>query len=211
MLSAFGLRPDATLADAPVQPFNGPGELLVELHWAPTPWPFAGGLRTEDLRCEEIRMADRPVVQPSPADLLILLCAHGTKHGWDRLMWIVDVAELLKARPDLDWVRAHALAARSGTRRMLSLGLTVTRQALDVTLPAAAEPLLHDAVAARLSGIMTRRLFNVAPGPPRGNRARLRNFLVQLGLKERPRDQLRYAVGLPIGRLYRISTQLIRH
>jgi hypothetical protein len=35
--------------------------------------------------------------------LLLALCLHGAAHQWERLIWLADVAELLRSEPDLDW------------------------------------------------------------------------------------------------------------
>ena len=71
-----------------------------------------------------------------PEDLLLILCLHGSKHKWDTLKWVVDIAELLRVHPELDW-RAATIAARaSGTERMLALGLVLAHELLDAHLPA---------------------------------------------------------------------------
>ena len=71
-------------------------------------------------------------------DLLFALCIHGTKHFWASLHWLVDVAELVRARPGIDW---DALAARARSlrcTRRIGVGLRLARDLLDLRLPAAA-------------------------------------------------------------------------
>ena len=56
-------------------------------------------------------------------DLIIYLCMHGSRHSWERLAWICDVAELVRLNPDTDWNKLLDQAASLGGQRMLGLGL----------------------------------------------------------------------------------------
>ena len=40
---------------------------------------------------------------PAPEDLLLALCIHGSKHLWERLAWIADIAGLIESQPSLNW------------------------------------------------------------------------------------------------------------
>lgn len=52
--------------------------------------------------------------QLSPEDLLLSLCVHGSKHGWERPAWIIDIFCLILKYPELHWetvlARAHKYA-----------------------------------------------------------------------------------------------------
>ena len=72
----------------------------------------------------------------SGEDTLILLCVHGTKHFWERLSWICDIAELVQAPGGVDWELGQDLARRAGCRRMWLLGLSLANRLLDAPLPA---------------------------------------------------------------------------
>jgi hypothetical protein len=64
------------------------------------------------------------------AEQLVYLCTHGTRHGWERLIWLADVAELVSARPEsdlrdlLDRARAH------GCERSVGLALRTVHELL---------------------------------------------------------------------------------
>jgi hypothetical protein len=60
---------------------------------------------------------------PSPESLLLLLCVHGSKHIWERLIWICDVALLIRAHPQLNWEGLWSEAKSCRGERMLALGL----------------------------------------------------------------------------------------
>lgn len=77
-------------------------------------------------------------------DLLIVLCVHGTKHAWECLKWVCDVAELLRAHPGLDWERCLISASNWHCRRMLYMGLSLARFVLDAPLPEAVLARLED-------------------------------------------------------------------
>jgi len=36
-------------------------------------------------------------------DELVLICIHGAKHFWERLMWIADVAALISRQTAINW------------------------------------------------------------------------------------------------------------
>jgi hypothetical protein len=65
----------------------------------------------------------------------VILCVHGTKHVWERLGWICDVAELIRAHPAMDWQRVMALAKSSKSLRMVQLGLFLAHTVLQAELP----------------------------------------------------------------------------
>jgi hypothetical protein len=72
---------------------------------------------------------------PAAEDLLLILCLHGSKHKWEELKWIVDVAELLRTRPGLDWRRLTDDARSMGAYRMLAIGLLLASELLDASIP----------------------------------------------------------------------------
>lgn len=74
----------------------------------------------------------------APEYVLYLLCLHGSKHKWDTLKWIVDVAEMLRAHPEIDWDKVRNIADLTGSVPMFALGLALARDMLDAHLPAAA-------------------------------------------------------------------------
>ena len=61
---------------------------------------------------------------------------HGSRHQWERLSWLCDIAMLIDKYPDLDWESAIATAKQWGAMRMLYLGLYLAHTWLGATLPA---------------------------------------------------------------------------
>ena len=81
--------------------------LIVELQWAPAPRYFAIPLDIEPMfgRLTRLELGGDTLPAFASEDLLLLLLIHGAKHLWERLIWIRDIVELVKARPGLDWDR----------------------------------------------------------------------------------------------------------
>jgi len=51
-----------------------------------------------------------------------MLCVHGAKHFWERIAWIVDIAQLA-GNCEVDWALLSETAAKKGSTRVLLLGL----------------------------------------------------------------------------------------
>lgn len=81
------------------------------------------------------KLAGADVPDMSPEILLLVLCMHGSKHMWSRLSWICDVAQLLSARPHLDWSEAIRESRRHGLWRSLALGVILAARVTGVLVP----------------------------------------------------------------------------
>jgi hypothetical protein len=111
--------------------------LIIELHWEVAPHLFASTVESAQLweNPATIDLNGTPVKTLSAADLLFSLCVHGSRHVWERLGWICDIAELL-ARHSFDWPALLDRAARADTDRMFLLGLYLAERLLEAPLPA---------------------------------------------------------------------------
>jgi hypothetical protein len=114
------------------------GRLSVEVHWDIVPRDFAFRIDVARIwrTARPISFDGLTVLAPRPEDLLFMLAVHGAKHLWERLGWLCDIAELLRAHPDLDWPSLFACARERGGTRMLLLALVLAGDLLDATLPA---------------------------------------------------------------------------
>lgn len=111
--------------------------VVVELHWRLAGKHFYFPYSLDQLwpRLETISFSGTPVLNIPPEDLLVILCAHGSKHLWGRLLWICDIAELIKSNPGLDWQRMMRHARKCGSQRMVLLGLYLAKTLLGSVLP----------------------------------------------------------------------------
>jgi hypothetical protein len=207
LLAALGYRAGCRHPDVREWAFERvDGAITVELHWAIAPWQFAVPINLADLRREPVTIGGHEVTHLAAEDLLLTLCIHGSKHRWDRLQWIVDVAALLRSHSGLDWQRVLDLADGSGTRRMLWTGLRLARDLLEAVVPEQlARGIEADPVARRLASGVTRQLFGAGDRPLRGAE-RLRFHLFHLRARERMRERLRYCAYVPIASTWRDLT-----
>jgi len=59
---------------------------------------------------------------------------HGSRHLWEKLSWICDVAELV-TRHSFDWAMLLDRAVKADNERMFLLGLHLAHELLDAPLP----------------------------------------------------------------------------
>src|SRR5436309_13551345 len=102
-------------------------------------------------------------------DLLLILCMNGAKDQWRSLKCVCDVAELLRAHPDLDIGTALARARSTHTLRILSVGLELARGLFGASLDGwRGEDLEQDSGAAALVDGVSARLLAVDQAPAGG-------------------------------------------
>lgn len=166
------------------------GQVGVDLHWGITPrWHFFH-VNFESMwrRAGQVSLAATSVPTLAPEDLIMVLCVHGAKHRWQRLQWICDVAEVVRAHPEMDWEYTAKQARRRGCERMLFLGLSLASGLLGTALPAGIAHRLHDTPTVEvLAAQICKQLFNQTGAPP----GRLEKSLFHLRVRERLRDRVR--------------------
>jgi signal peptidase I len=198
------------------------GRVLVELHWRIVERRFSFALDRLWERLEPVSLAGATVSNLPPEDLLLYLCAHGSKpaHHWGRLGWVCDVSELIRTHPGLDWERVITQAGRLGYERRLLLGLCLSRDLSNITLPeqvrkkVRADPVVELLAAQAVAwlfcetddgpGVLTRTLFDLKAIERRPDRAR---FCLHLALAL---TVVKWALRPPIGPLPRLYRPLDR-
>jgi hypothetical protein len=141
-------------------------QLLVEFHTERTfryhPRPLRIG-KLFDSRTS-VMIDAREVPALSLEDELVLICVHGAKHFWERLMWIADVAALISSMQPPDWDRATAAAREVGAERIVRLGLRLASDLLGAKLPAQLAPSVQsDRAVAKLAAQIKSRLASCEP------------------------------------------------
>lgn len=102
------------------------GKNLLELQWALQPRFYAVDFDMDGLfeRAVNGTVAGRAVRTPSPEDLLLVLSVHAAKHVWGRLIWLCDIAQIVK-RENLDWDWVRSEARKLGIERILHVTLVL--------------------------------------------------------------------------------------
>jgi hypothetical protein len=175
--------------------FGNDKNVLFDVHWNFAAPYFSFEFDVERLweRLEPITINGRQLPGLSPEDLLLALCLHGSTHFWERLGWIGDVAGLIDRRRDIDWELVLNDATRQGSRRILSLGLTLASELLEAPLPPEVlRTVQKDTVVSTLAEQVQQRLF--AQDLPMSGI--LDGALLQLRMRERKRDRLRSSLRL---------------
>ena len=121
--------------------FDAPaGRNLLELQWALQPRFYAVDYPMEELfhRAVPVSVAGRVTKTLSFEHLFIVLALHAAKHAWGKLIWICDLARIMKME-GLKWAQIGSLAQRFRIRRILTLNLLLANEILGVSIPSAAE------------------------------------------------------------------------
>lgn len=113
------------------------GRVILELHWRLTGKKFYFSFELEQIfkRLVPVTVAGAKMLNFAPEDYLIILCAHGSKHLWLRLLWICDINEFIRNYPNLDWELLLRRSAACGSSRMLLLGLLLAKELFGAALP----------------------------------------------------------------------------
>ena len=143
-----------------------------------------------------MRVGGREVLTFSREDTLLLLSVHGSKHVWECLGWIADLAALANASARLDWGLALERARGWGVQRMILLGAGLAAELYNMRLPnEVAGGLARDGVARRLVDGICQRFFAAEP--------------VQLGVFSRFAFRVRMRGSLVQGLPYAIRLALM--
>lgn len=165
--------------------------LVVELHWAVSARHFARPFAPDDIwtRSSTGKLNGTDINCPAIEDLLLALCVHGSKHLWERLAWVCDIAGLIEKHQDIKWTILLTQARATGSERMLLLGLCLAADLLDAELPDEARQSLHaDPEITALAADVMRDLFTpeLTPSGLAGY------FRFQLKARRRFRDKVNY-------------------
>ncbi len=138
------------------------GDLLVELHFelaSPRYFPF----RIDGIwsRSRPVDFRGRPARAMSKEDLVLYLCCHGLKHGFSRLIWILDVARALRGWQHRDYESLMLLAQRQDLEPWLLIGCEVVRAMFPQQLPEAMDAVIASSPkAAQRARYAVARLFS---------------------------------------------------
>ncbi len=165
-------------------------QLIVELHWEVASHFFASSVQADELwqNLVSIHLNGSPVRTLAAEDLLFSLCVHGSRHLWERLSWICDIAMIME-RHQLDWPGLLERAAASHNERMFLLGPHLAAQLLGAQLPdTVVAKIQADSSLQQLATEISARLFNGTVHIPATNREIFDyNFRVRQGLGSRAR------------------------
>jgi Uncharacterised nucleotidyltransferase len=170
------------------------GNNLLELQWALQPRFYAVDLDMEGLftRAVYADVGGRQVKTLAAEDLLIVLSLHAAKHVWGRIIWLCDIAQVLRGS-NLDWDAVLSGAREIGILRILHVTMLLTNRFLGTPLPAPLESGIRgDHAAQDLAE-------EIAASVPEGiswDEPKISYFRLMMRLRERRLDRLRFLVRL---------------
>jgi hypothetical protein len=170
------------------------GKNVLELQWALQPHFYAVDFDMEGLfdRAVKVVVADRPLKTPSPEDLFLVLSVHAAKHVWGRLIWLCDIAQVLKAEK-LNWKWIEVQAQKLGIERILRITLLLANRFMATTIPTVIEESIKaDHVARAFAD-------EIAESVIRGvsyEEDQLSYFRLMMRLRERRTDRIRFFTRL---------------
>lgn len=167
----------------------------LDLHWRVLPKRFPFPITIDDAwhRTESVRVAGHLIRTFRPDDMLLILCLHGAKDHWVRLDRVCDVAEQLRAHPEIDLTQLIQRSRRLGYERIVLLGLYLAHDLLDASLPQAVVDSIHkDRAVSSLAYQVRKQLFQTVDALPEGKP--VDQPLFQLRLHRRLRDKVRYVL-----------------
>jgi putative nucleotidyltransferase-like protein len=111
--------------------------IIVELHTERTMrhFPRAIDLGALALRLTSVSLSGHEVRTFSPEDLIPILCVHGAKDYWERIIWVADIAALARRGSGCDWGNVVRRADEWRAGRMLRIGLALAVSLLGAELP----------------------------------------------------------------------------
>jgi len=111
--------------------------IRVEIHWELVSKNYAIDWEEDELwKAKDITNINTAIIPTLNYNThLLYLCAHGSKHTFERLIWVCDIDRIIRANPDLSWQNLFADAQAKGIVRMLLLGIHLCHKLLALPLP----------------------------------------------------------------------------
>ena len=133
--------------------------MVVEFHTEFTlrHFPVIPDLDELSRRLVPVMLSGHEIRTFAPEDMLVLLCIHGAKDFWERISWIADISEFVRAHPQLDWDAVFRRAEGLRAGRMLRVGLALAVKLLSAPFPEEVSArALHDPVAETIASEIAR-------------------------------------------------------
>ncbi|MEZ5735859.1 MAG: nucleotidyltransferase family protein [Novosphingobium sp.] len=179
----------------------------VDLHWGFTPRYFHVTFDFDELyaRARTVSLMDQRLVTFSAEDFLEILCLQVMKDCWERqqqlehLSKVCDIAEHLRANPDLDWPAIQKSMKNKGLMRIMHCALMLAKELLQARIPPEVERAIErDRSIRKRVRWMCRALFSgddkLSPleTPSFSLGLRLRQLRFYMGIRERYRERIRH-------------------
>jgi len=162
-------------------PFQNDAGIEVELHWRVVSRDFPTDITMDRVwdRAEDVSIGGSQLAVLSPEDRLLMLLVHGSRHRWERLSWIVDVAQVLTTA-DIDMAAVWQRAKAQNCKRMVALGFVIVQDLFNS--PAPSEVVQYINSDGKLAGLRSKRHDHLFAAPYSGQ---VEEHIDQAGLLDR--------------------------
>jgi len=118
---------------------------VIEMHWLllDADFPLQVDLDAIWKDTNTVEINRHPVQTFSSDALLLYLCVHGSKHLWERIVWIKDIDLMIRTQ-NIHWDSLLLDAKKNNLKSMLFLGLHLAKLLFNTPLPKNIEVLLEN-------------------------------------------------------------------
>lgn len=112
-------------------------KLAVDLHWRIVPSFVSPSLDTAGIwnRAIEVDFFGKCALTFSPEDLFVVLCLHAGQHEWAHIGLLVDIVQLIKIHPNMDWNIVYRHMRDPNTIRTIAVSCYLVHSGWDIAFP----------------------------------------------------------------------------
>ncbi len=173
---------------------NSKEQITLDVHQGILSKQFSFTHNTEEWIWEDtkhISFVDRQILSFSAENLIIILCSQGGKDCWRWLNRICDLAEVIRAHPEVNWNNIWERITKLRMKRMLLLGLSLAHELLNVELPETIISKIEaNPIVKSLSSQICRQFY--FPTADSFQSSQLKSAFFHLKLIEHPQDKFWY-------------------
>src|SRR5579883_932497 len=164
--------------------------IFIEIHWRIAP-KYISPIEPKDFwqDLEPFSLAGTTVSYLPLEDWLPILCVHASRHMWERLSWLCDIATLIHNHPNLNWEQVLRQANAFGCKRILFLGLFLAHNFLGVTIPT---EIWQQVQAEQIITTLTPQVYNQLFDEIRTSDKFFGRTMYHLQVRERLQDKVLY-------------------
>ena len=195
---APALEPDFVRTQYEYGMLQAASGVYVELQWAAAPRFYSVHFDEERFwaNAQALQLGGVTLLTPSPADLPLLLSVHAAKHAWGRLIWLVDISELIRRYPGLDWSQVLQTARTTGILDMVLITLLLAQRLVGAQLPAVVAATVSE--NPRITVLADRVQQAVATGSAEFVSPSPAHFWLMFRVRERWSDRARFVARLAL-------------
>jgi len=114
-------------------------KVVLEVHWAVDERGYSFPLDAEFFLegTVVVDLLDSKVNVLEPSKAFLMMCLHGVRHQWEKLIWAVDLSWFVHAHPQMDWHAYWDLACSLGFRRVTAMSILAAEATTGAQFPQA--------------------------------------------------------------------------